>query len=365
MAAVILISVFAVFKVYPIDYSLYNNKGISYLKARVVSVNSDSTLESENLPGRKIGTQNITVKFTEGELKDREVDIDNILSDTHSVEVKPGTRVMVKCDMPEGVEPYFTIYQYDRTVGILITALIFLALVFVIARVKGLLAALSLGISLSVIVLAFIPAVYNGVSPVLASFAVCIVITVSSLSLLNGFSGKTLVAIISTVTGLLLSIAAYMLIKAVLHLTGYSIEESETLIMISRTTGLKISEVLFSGILLASLGAVMDTAMSIASALHEVAVTSEGKANLFKSGLAIGGDMIGTMCQTLVLAFAGSSIASLLVVVSYGTSLNQFLSSDFFAVEILQSAIGSVAIILTVPVTAFLCSRFFKSGNKR
>ena len=82
--------------------------------------------------------------------------------------------------------------------------------------------------------------------------------------------------------------------------------------------------------------------------------------NLFKSGINIGRDMIGTMCQTLVLAFVGSSLASLLVAISYGTDPNRFLSSDFIAVEILQSIIGSTAIIITVPISAFIGEKIFK-----
>ena len=72
--------------------------------------------------------------------------------------------------------------------------------------------------------------------------------------------------------------------------------------------------------------------------------------------MSIGGDMIGTMCQTLVLAFAGSSLATLLVLLSYGTQLQQFLSSDLVALEVLQALTGSLAVVLAVPVTAALCA---------
>jgi uncharacterized membrane protein len=77
---------------------------------------------------------------------------------------------------------------------------------------------------------------------------------------------------------------------------------------------------------------------------------------LFRSGTVIGRDMIGGMCQTLILAFVGSSLATLLVVMSYGTQFNQFVSSDYLAVEVSQGIAGSMAVVLAVPLTAALCA---------
>ena len=106
----------------------------------------------------------------------------------------------------------------------------------------------------------------------------------------------------------------------------------------------------------------MDTAMSIASALFEIAETKSDitKKELYKSGINIGRDMIGTMCQTLVLAFTGGAVASIIIMLAYDTSLHRFLSSDFLALEILQALTGSFAVILTVPITAYFCASLHK-----
>jgi uncharacterized membrane protein len=79
--------------------------------------------------------------------------------------------------------------------------------------------------------------------------------------------------------------------------------------------------------------------------------------------MVIGRDMIGTMCQTLVLAFVGSSFATLLVLISYGTQFDQFLSSDYIAVEIVHAVAGSLAVIFAVPITAGLCALLGKPGK--
>ncbi|MBR5514849.1 MAG: YibE/F family protein [Clostridia bacterium] len=363
---IVLGGVFAVWKTNPINYEMYRTDTISYAKAKVTAVNSQQIEESEDLSGRMKGVQNITVEFTEGERKGKSVTFDNLLSDTHSIDVKTGTKVIVKCDEPENVEPYYTVYQYDRSVAIIIAFGIFFALICIVGKTKGLRAGIALLVSMIVIAFGMLPAVYNGKSPIIVTFIVCVAISAVTLILLNGFSLKTAVAVLSTEIGLLASVLLYALVAEILIVTGYALEETEELILISRHTGLKVSDIMFSGILLGSLGAVMDTAMSIASSLFEIVENNPNiKGNkLFESGMNIGGDMIGTMCQTLVLAFTGGSVASLLVMLSYGTRFNQFLSSDFLAAEILQALTGSFAVILTVPITAFFSSLIRKAMHK-
>lgn len=367
LIAAVLVSVFAVWKTNPIDYERGNSETISYLKAKVLSVNSQSLEESEGLPGRMKGEQNITVRFTSGNLKGREVTLDNMLSEEHSVEVAKGTKIIVKCDTPENVTPYYTVYEYDRTVGIIAALAVFLVLIVLVGRSKGLKAALALFVSVVLIAGGMLPLLYNGKSAVAVTFVICFVITMVTLLLLNGFSAKTWVAILSTLIGLFASSVFYILMESILSLTGYSLDETPDLIMITRHTGLKLSEILFSGILLSSLGAVMDTAMSIASSLFEI-LSVEPKMKqkeLFASGINIGRDMIGTMCQTLILAFTGSSVAFLLVMLSYNTRFHQFLSSEFLAVELLQALTGSLAVILTVPITAYISASVGRKIFKR
>ncbi len=363
LIVVILITVFAVWMTNPIEFELYNNETISYVRGKVVAVHSQSLEPCEDLPGRNLGVQNITVRLSDK----REITFDNILSSTHSIEVTTGTRVVVKCDEPEGITPGYSLYQYDRSIGIIIAFVIFIAVIWLVGKSKGLYAAIALMVSMVIIAAGLIPAVFNGHSPVASTLIACIAITATTLVLLNGFSPKTGAAVISTIIGLGASTILYAIVSELLTVTGYNLEETETLILISRDTGLKIGEIMFSGILLASLGAVMDTAMSIASALFEIADTKKdiGKKQLMQSGMNIGRDMIGTMCQTLVLAFTGGAVASIIVMLGYGTALHRFLSSDFLAIEILQALTGSFAVILTVPITAAFCAALHnKKGLK-
>lgn len=135
-------------------------------------------------------------------------------------------------------------------------------------------------------------------------------------------------------------------------------EETESLILITQATGMRLNGILFAGIMVAALGAVMDVAVSLGAALYEIQMLNpeiSGR-ELFQSGMNIGRDMIGTMTNTLILAFAGGSLSTLLVFISYGIQYNQLISSDFFAVEVIQGIAGSSAVILTVPITAAVCA---------
>ena len=135
--------------------------------------------------------------------------------------------------------------------------------------------------------------------------------------------------------------------------------------MIHESTGLKIKDLLFAGVLISSLGAIMDVGMSIVSSLYEVqhhnpSITAR---QLFRSGIEIGKDMIGTMTNTLILAFTGSAFITLLVFISYQVQFNQLFSSNYMAIEIAQGVCGTFGIVLTVPVASAVAA-FILTGKR-
>jgi len=161
----------------------------------------------------------------------------------------------------------------------------------------------------------------------------------------------------------------YLAIQLV-HVTAYQMDEAEGLILVRGDTGLKLEGLLLSGILIAAEGAVMDTAMSVASAMSELKQKRSdiGMVELFRSGMHIGRDATGTMANTLVLAFAGSSLNMMVLIYSYRVSFNQLMNTDFIAVEVVRGVAGSMGIILTVPavaiITAWLLTRKDKKSKK-
>jgi uncharacterized membrane protein len=360
----------------PPAYIMYNTDTIAYEKGTVTAVLKEETSPAEGMPGRELGKQVITVRIDSGDEQGREITLDNNLSTFHNVNVQRGTSVIVKTDRPPETEPFYSLQSYDRTPGLIAIAALFVALMLLVGRFKGLRSVLGLGISLFFIFAFLVPAIYRGWSPVWMAILTVIIVSVFSLLLLNGFSRKTLTAVVATASGVGIAALSFVAVSAALRLSGYDVTEAEELILISISTGLRVREALFAGVLIASLGAIIDTTVSMTAALYEIKETQPdiSPQALFRSGMTIGRDIIGANCQTLILAFVGSSLAVLLVAISYGTQFDQFVSSNYLAVEVIHGFTGSFAVILSVPVTAALCAALGgradaqgdgKSGKKR
>ena len=344
-------------KFYKKEYSRVNNSANYYISAKVTKVKSNTLTYDEKLK-LNLGQQNIEVEFLEGKHKGERVEINNYVTAVHNVVVKEGTKIIVNADEPENIEPYYTVYQYDRSFGmILFISILCLAVIF-IGKGKGVKSIIGLAYSLYLIIYVLLPTVFSGYPPLLMTVLVIALSTVVTLLLLNGHSIKTYSAILSTISGVLLCSLCFYFMSFLLHIDGFSSEEAESLILISAETGLSIKDIMFAGILISSLGAIMDVAMSITSSLFEIRthkpdITTK---ELFHSGLEIGKDMIGTMTHTLILAFAGSAFVSLLVLFSFNVDVKQLMNSNYITIEFAQGITGTLGIVLTVPIASMLCA---------
>ena len=343
----------------PIDYIIYTVQGTSYAKGTVLEVES-STVEWDDSVDRDLGTQELVVRLETGDHAGEEVEVTNDLSATHNIETEAGTSVVVKVDDPQGsVTPYYSIFNYDRSLSIVAILGLFAVIMAVVGGKKGLKSLVGLAFSLFVIMEFLLPTIYHGASPILMGCVTALIITVLNMVLLNGPSKKTLTAIVSTMAGVLVAVALYLVFSQAMKLSGYNLDEAEELLAVHTATGLDVGEIMFVGVVISALGAVMDMCMSVATSLFEMASLHEDidGAQIVKSGMAIGRDMIGTMCMTLILAFAGTAIAALLVMIAYGAHLDTLLASDYVATELLQSLIGGMAVVLSVPITAVVSAR--------
>lgn len=339
-------------------YEHYNNENVTYVKGKVLETDN-TALEMDQIDSSRYnGIQYVKVQILEGELKGTEVDIENYLMSYSNVYVKPGMKVIVSVDQPEGTAPYCLIYNYYRSPYIYLMIIVLAALMIWIGSVKGIRAFLGLAFCVFTVIMLMLPMIYQGYSPVLASVLTVIITTAVSLLLLNGISKKTTAAIISTATGVIIAGIIFEIMSLMLNVSGYNMDETEYMVLVAQNTSLKVGEVLFAGVLISALGAVMDVGMSISSAIFELheANPKMTQSQLVKSGMNIGKDMVGTMSNTLILAFVGSCIGEMLVLTSYGIRYNQFINSDFIAIEIGQGLSGTMAVILTVPAASFVAA---------
>lgn len=341
-----------------IDYERFHTEGITYEKAIVTAVVKEELELYEADDEHMVGSQLLRVRFLEGKEKGTEVEIENGISITHNVILKTGDRLIVCADRPGNVESFYSVYNYDRSTGIWFVATAFVCLIIFIGRKHGVKSCLGLAFTLIMVVCYLLPALYKGKSAVFASIFTVGVSSIVTSFCIGGLEKKTVYNMLSSTLGGCSAGIIYMFLSFVLKVGGNSMEETESLILITQATGMRLNGILFAGIMVAALGAVMDVAVSLGAALYEIQILNpkiSGR-ELFQSGMNIGRDMIGTMTNTLILAFTGGSLSTLLVFISYGIQFNQLISSDFFAVEVVQGIAGSSAVILTVPITAMVCA---------
>lgn len=354
------------FKEREFSYQQYNTSTKEYVRAKVISIEEEDLGDTGQFTK---GYQSATVEIKQGKAKGRVVTVENIITSGHNVILKEGSRIIIEADMPEIVDPedyVFNVYNYDRSIGIFALVLLFLAVVVVIGGKKGFMSCLGLGFTLCTIICFMLPAIFEGGNAVAISVLTIVLSTVVSCFCIGGLSKKTELNILSTILGTLTAGIVYWLFMVVLGISGASLEEVESLELISNYTNLNINGVLIASVLVSSLGAVMDVAVSICASLHEIKeVNPKITPNeLFRSGMNIGKDMIGTMTNTLILAFAGGALASLLLLIAIGTQFHQLMSSNFLALEIASGVSGSMAVVLTVPISAAICSFLGKKKVK-
>ncbi len=347
-------------------YERFHTEGISYEKAVVTSVVEEELEPYSADDEHMTGYQLLKIRFLEGEEKGKELEIENDISITHNVILEAGDRLIVCADRPEGVEPYYSVYNYDRGTGIWIAAVGLLALIVLVGKKQGVKSCLGLVFTVIMVVCYLLPSLYQGKSAVVAAIVTVGVSSAATCFCLGGLEKKTGYNILNSTLGGISAGIIYSVLAHVLHVSGNSMEETESLTLITQATGMRLNGILFAAIMVAALGAIMDVAVSLGAALNEIQTLNPeiSRKELFRSGMNIGKDMIGTMTNTLILAFAGGALATLLVFISYGVQYNQLISSDFFAIEVVQGIAGTSAVVLTVPITAAICALGYRQTKK-
>ena len=337
------------------------NRDIQYYEATVLEV-IDEELGPDNYTGEfTVGLQNIRVQITEGPYSGEQHVFKNYVSRLYNTVVKKGTDIIVGAYLEDGEIMDLTTNTYKRSHVIVILAIIFFVLVAWIGKLKGVKSIVSLLFTGTCVIFLMLPLMLNGMNPVLAATIIVFLSTFVTLGLVSGINKKTLAAIIGTLSGVLIATLIAYLFGNWSHLSGGTMQDTEALLYVSETSKLQIKGLMLAAILIASLGAVMDVAMSISSSLFELISVNEQLTfkELVRSGMNVGTDMIGTMTNTLILALAGGSLTTMILIFTASISEKQLVNLDVLGTELIQGLSGSIGIVITVPitvvVTAYLC----------
>ena len=331
-----------------------------YAPAKVTAVLSDNAQEDfENAEGRRVGDQELEIQILSGDHKDEIMTVTNYMSALFNVDVQQGDRIIVRIMTDENGSYYASVFNYDRGIVLGGFLLIFFILLATLGGKKGLGALAGLLLTLGCIWFILIPCLLRGVPAIPVTIAVSAVSAAAGLIFLNGYSKKTFCAVCGCVGGVLVSGIAAAVVGSLSPMNGFNMQEAENLILYGADQGLKVSGLLVCGVLISALGAVMDVALGIASSVWEMKEQNPDASvgSLFRSGMQIGKDAMGTMANTLILAFAGSSLNMLILVQTYNIPFLQLINTDSIALEVVQSVAGSIGILLTVPLVAFISAR--------
>ena len=334
--------------------------GQTFEKAEVTEILQDN-LDSN---GTRVGEQKVRVKMLTGARKGEELDITSSSGYLFGAACKVGMKVIVMQSVA-GETTIASVYSQDREWVIYIFALLYLLALCVIGGKQGIKGCLGLIFTFFCVIFVYLPLVYLRFSPFWAAVFICFLTTLVTMYLIGGPTKKTCAATLGTLAGVVLAgLSAWCFSKAS-GISGYNVSDIETLMTLWNTNRIQIGGLLFSGLLISCLGAVMDVAMSISSAIDEIYKqnTSLTRKELFKAGMRVGRDMMGTDSNTLILAFAGSSVSTLLLDYAYDLPYQQIINSNNIGIAIMQGLAGSFGIVLSVPLTVLICTGLFHKNE--
>ena len=249
-------------------------------------------------------------------------------------------------------------YRTNRLLGL---GILFALCVLLFGGKKGFNTILSLGLTCAAVFAVFIPSILSGKNIYLMALLVCAYTTIVTLSIVIGFNKKSLAAAVGCMSGIAVTGLITIIMDRVLFLTGILDEHSRFLMFLPIEGTINLRAIVFAGIIIGAMGAIMDVAMSISSAMWEIK-ESAGRIKfeaLLRSGMNIGRDIFGTMANTLILAYIGTSLSVILILLVYTDSLTSLLNMEMIVVEILQALTGSLGILFTIPLTSLFCSTIY------
>jgi uncharacterized membrane protein len=254
-------------------------------------------------------------------------------------------------------------YRINKLVGL---GILFIFCVMLFGGKKGFNTILSLGLTCAAIFAVFIPSILSGKNIYFMAALVCVYTTAMTLLIVIGFNKKSFAAAVGCISGIAVTGLITVIMDKLLLLTGIVDEHSRYLAYLPVDPPINLRAIIFAGIIIGTMGAIMDVSMSISSALWEIKEKARriDFKTMFQSGMTIGRDIFGATAYTLILAYIGSSLSVVLILSVYTNSLVNLFNMEMIVVEILQALAGGFGILLAMPLTAFFCSTIYTKNEK-
>lgn len=332
------------------------------IRGKVIGILTEKEIPKEfstEVPGMDAEIQYAEVKILNGANKNETILVQNVIDENmaYNIIIDKGDEVLLYLEKDEQgniIHAYVAEICRQRYLAYMLVLFIILLIIF--GGIKGIKSVITLGITGVAIIKVLLPLILRGYNPLFLSITVSIAITIITLTIINGINKKTLSAIIGTVGGVLIAGIVAWWIGSLAKLTGLGNDKAQMLMFLPQNINFDYRGLLLSGIIIGSLGAVMDVGMSIASAMYEIQLANPyiSSKKLIKSGMNVGRDIMGTMSNTLILAYTGGSLQLMLLLMAHKAPLFEIINWDTMASEIIRALAGSIGLILAIPITALV-----------
>ncbi len=333
------------------DVAGYSVAGVTYPTGRITSV---TPMSCEGMAGSTPGqsTQtcaNIGVELLEGDDLGKTVVVP-LTDAVHSAGTAVGQRVvLIRVPPGDGQPAQYQFSDFERRTPLVVITLIFAAAVIIVARWRGFASLVGLGFAGFILVEFMFPALVSGTNPVIVGLIGSAAIMFVVLYAAHGFSARTTTALLGTLFGLILSAGLGWVATRWAHLTGVTAEDDY--ILAAAAPDLRLTSVVICGIIIAGLGVLNDVTITQASAVWELADSDPDSKHLFSRAMRIGRDHIASTVYTIAFATAGAALPVLLLIAIYNRPLFQVLQTEQFAGELIRTLVGSIGLVLAVPLT--------------
>lgn len=328
------------------------------LKARVLeaSPTTERVVEGTSIVTE---TQTLTIEVLEGEDQGRTVTFENDFTQLAEGDIFYVRHTVGGFDLETWAvsDPY-------RLDVLMWVGLAFLALVFLFGGLQGIRGLASLAGSLVLIFYLLLPGIYSGGSPILISLGVAGLIIIVGSYVTHGVNKTTTAAMLGMLATILVTGLATYFVIGMASLSGFTSEENAYL-NFATSGSLDMVGLLFGGIMIGLLGVLYDSAIGQAVAVEELytAGTNYTRKQVYLRALRIGREHIGALVNTLAIAYVGASLPLLLLLKQSTASPLYLLNSEIFATEIIRILMGSIGVILAVPITTLIATSLLK-GTK-
>jgi len=340
-------------------------QGATTQRVRVLSADNSRLSPDPNVDGLLLGRQTVEVEILTGEHRGQHVRFENTLSRFFNHQAREGMELLVLVNDADGRVVQVEVLGHSRHIFIYVFIALFIAILIAVGRKKGLYSAISLLFTLCVVVFGMIPQILRGHSPVAMAVIAAALSAIFNIFVVSDISLKSLAAVLGTVAGIAIAGAVSVAAGSIAHISGLNLEHAQELFYRAEDRIIGIADLLFAGIIISALGAVIDVGMSVSSSVFNIKRLNPkmNMKKLYQGGMSAGRETIGATSNTLILAFAGSSVAVMVILALYSLPHIHLMNLDLFAIEVIRGISAGIALVLTLPVTALLAS-LLASENK-